>query len=283
MFALYPPRRRKSRCGVDRGHRSGTICVVQSRLAWLRCSRIGDFVPLLPLFPLEVVLLPGTPLPLHIFEPRYKEMIGECRANSAPFGVVRALEDGIADIGCTAEIVTVTKEYPDGRLDLIARRPRSDLRCLNSIRSVRSCGLRFCWFRMSQGLRPRRRKPGRFRSTARFCLSLARCRIFPPSIRPRSRFISRDPCRSISTSSRSCSRCDPRASASRWWRPTWKASCPICGARHERARRQEATDTRIDHSGSRRSAKRGGSPCGAYNRGKLVRGGSFHESSAHTG
>ena len=74
---------------------------------------------LLPLFPLELVLLPGTPLPLHIFEPRYKEMIGECRANSAPFGIVRVLEEGIAEIGCTAEIVTVTKEYPDGRMDLV--------------------------------------------------------------------------------------------------------------------------------------------------------------------
>lgn len=75
---------------------------------------------LLPLFPLDVVLLPGTPLPLHIFEPRYKEMIGECRANDAPFGVVRALEDGMAEVGCTAEIVSVTKEYSDGRLDLVA-------------------------------------------------------------------------------------------------------------------------------------------------------------------
>ena len=77
-------------------------------------------MPLLPLFPLDVVLLPGTPLPLHIFEPRYKEMIGECLANKAAFGVVRALAEGIAEVGCTAEIVTVTKEYPDGRLDLVA-------------------------------------------------------------------------------------------------------------------------------------------------------------------
>lgn len=75
---------------------------------------------LLPLFPLDVVLLPGTPLPLHIFEPRYKEMIGECLANNAPFGVVRALEEGMADVGCTAEIVSVTKEYSDGRMDLVA-------------------------------------------------------------------------------------------------------------------------------------------------------------------
>ena len=74
---------------------------------------------LLPLFPLELVLLPGTPLPLHIFEPRYKEMIGECIAAEAPFGVVRAFDEGIAEVGCTAEIITVTKEYPDGRMDLI--------------------------------------------------------------------------------------------------------------------------------------------------------------------
>lgn len=74
---------------------------------------------LLSLFPLELVLLPGTPLPLHIFEPRYKEMIRECLASDAPFGVVRAVEDGIADVGCTAEIITVTKEYPDGRMDLV--------------------------------------------------------------------------------------------------------------------------------------------------------------------
>lgn len=80
----------------------------------------GEFVALLPLFPLDVVLLPGTPLPLHIFEPRYKEMIGECRAKNAPFGVVRALEDGVAEVGCTAEIISVTKEYSDGRLDLVA-------------------------------------------------------------------------------------------------------------------------------------------------------------------
>lgn len=91
---------------------------------------------LLALFPLEVVLLPGTPLPLHIFEPRYKEMIGECLANHTPFGVVRALEQGIADIGCTAEIVTVTREYPDGRLDLIAEgRKRFEVLEINRDRS----------------------------------------------------------------------------------------------------------------------------------------------------
>jgi Lon protease-like protein len=92
-------------------------------------------VALLPLFPLDLVLLPGTPLPLHIFEPRYKEMIGECLANDTPFGVIRALDEGMAEVGCTAEIVTVTKEYPDGRLDLVAEgRKRFEILELNQDR-----------------------------------------------------------------------------------------------------------------------------------------------------
>jgi uncharacterized protein len=76
---------------------------------------------LLPIFPLELVLLPGVPLPLHIFEPRYKEMIAECLEQKKPFGVVRASSDGVADIGCTAEIMSVTKKYDDGRMDIITR------------------------------------------------------------------------------------------------------------------------------------------------------------------
>ena len=76
---------------------------------------------LLPIFPLELVLLPGVPLPLHIFELRYKEMIAECLEQKKPFGVVRASSDGVADIGCTAEIMSVTKKYDDGRMDILTR------------------------------------------------------------------------------------------------------------------------------------------------------------------
>ncbi len=76
---------------------------------------------LLRIFPLELVLLPGVPLPLHIFEPRYKEMIAECLEQKKPFGVVRASSDGVADIGCTAEIMSVTKKYDDGRMDILTR------------------------------------------------------------------------------------------------------------------------------------------------------------------
>lgn len=76
---------------------------------------------LLPLFPLDIVLLPGVPLPLHVFEPRYKEMIEECLEDKKPFGVIRASSDGVAEIGCTAEIVAVTKKYEDGRMDILTR------------------------------------------------------------------------------------------------------------------------------------------------------------------
>jgi Lon protease-like protein len=65
------------------------------------------------------VLLPGVPLPLHIFEPRYKEMIKECLDQSRPFGIVRTHDEKMAAIGCTAEIINVLKTYPDGRMNIL--------------------------------------------------------------------------------------------------------------------------------------------------------------------
>jgi Lon protease-like protein len=76
---------------------------------------------LLPLFPLDLVLFPGSPLPLHIFEPRYREMVSECLERKKPFGVVRGKEEGIAETGCTAEIISVLKKYDDGRMDIITQ------------------------------------------------------------------------------------------------------------------------------------------------------------------
>ena len=73
----------------------------------------------IPLFPLDLVLFPGVPLPLHIFEPRYREMTAECLAANTPFGIVRAHPEGLAVIGCTARIVRVLQRYPDGRSDIL--------------------------------------------------------------------------------------------------------------------------------------------------------------------
>jgi len=74
----------------------------------------------LPLFPLNVVLLPGADMPLHIFEPRYRQMVRDCLETKSPFGMVLALPNGMAGTGCTAEIVEVTNRYGDGRCDILA-------------------------------------------------------------------------------------------------------------------------------------------------------------------
>ncbi len=76
------------------------------------------------LFPLDVVLFPGVPLPLHIFEERYKEMISECLAGNFEFGVVRAQREGLAIAGCTAAIIRVLRREPDGRLDILCEGKR---------------------------------------------------------------------------------------------------------------------------------------------------------------
>ena len=77
---------------------------------------------MIPLFPLELVLLPGAPLPLHIFEPRYKEMIAEVMSQNDQFGLVRLLNNNsIAEVGCTAEVLEVTKKYDDGRMDIVTQ------------------------------------------------------------------------------------------------------------------------------------------------------------------
>jgi len=75
---------------------------------------------LLPLFPLRVVLLPGATLPLHIFEDRYKEMIGNAVRDGSEFGVVQAGEKGILNVGCTATVQEVINRYADGRLDILS-------------------------------------------------------------------------------------------------------------------------------------------------------------------
>jgi Lon protease-like protein len=95
-----------------------------------------NLVPLLPLFPLDIVLFPGAPLPLHIFEPRYKEMIAECLEQKRPFGMVRVKENALAAVGCSAAVLNVIKTYEDGRLDIAAEgRQRFEIATLNQERT----------------------------------------------------------------------------------------------------------------------------------------------------
>lgn len=75
----------------------------------------------IPLFPLDVVLMPGAELPLHIFEPRYKTMIARCLDENLEFGMILAADHAVAGVGCTAEIVQKIRDYPDGRMDILTK------------------------------------------------------------------------------------------------------------------------------------------------------------------
>ena len=74
----------------------------------------------LPIFELPVVILPGELLPLHIFEERYKRMIGYCLENAEPFGIVFRDEEGTAHrIGCMARVTEVLERFDDGRMNVV--------------------------------------------------------------------------------------------------------------------------------------------------------------------
>ncbi len=91
---------------------------------------------LLPIFPLPLVLLPGMPLPLHIFEDRYKEMVADVLPDNREFGIVFAKEEGIVNIGCTATVQKVVRRYEDGRLDvLVSGQRRFEIDSLNEDRT----------------------------------------------------------------------------------------------------------------------------------------------------
>jgi Lon protease-like protein len=79
---------------------------------------------LLPLFPLQLVVFPRIQVPLHIFEERYKEMVGEAIAQRSEFGIVLAKEAGIVSAGCTVAVEKVITRYPDGRMDVLTRGSR---------------------------------------------------------------------------------------------------------------------------------------------------------------
>jgi Lon protease-like protein len=74
---------------------------------------------LIPLFPLQLVVFPRTRIPLHIFEERYKEMVGEAIRDRSEFGIVLGKEDGILGSGCTVIVEKVIEMYPDGRMDVL--------------------------------------------------------------------------------------------------------------------------------------------------------------------
>jgi Lon protease-like protein len=86
----------------------------------MAASPSSDF----PLFPLGLVALPGELIPLHIFEERYKTMIGECLSDEREFGIVWLADDGLREIGCACQIERVLERADDGRLNILARGTR---------------------------------------------------------------------------------------------------------------------------------------------------------------
>src|SRR3954468_12684439 len=80
-----------------------------------------DLLERFPLFPLGLVLLPGEVVPLHIFEERYKLMIGECLENGTGFGIVWLSDDGLKEIGCTASVTRVIDQMDDGRMNILVQ------------------------------------------------------------------------------------------------------------------------------------------------------------------
>jgi Lon protease-like protein len=73
----------------------------------------------LPLFPLNAVLFPNMPLPLHVFEPRYKKMINDCLKRGSDFGVIFAQSNGMAKVGTSARIENVLQTFDDGRMNIL--------------------------------------------------------------------------------------------------------------------------------------------------------------------
>ncbi len=73
----------------------------------------------LPIFPLGLVLYPEEELPLHIFEPRYRDLVSDCMQTDSPFGIVLYQEGSMSEIGCTAHIDNIVTAYDDGRKDIL--------------------------------------------------------------------------------------------------------------------------------------------------------------------
>jgi len=76
---------------------------------------------LTPLFPLQLVFFPGDKLPLHIFEPRYREMIKECLDSASAFGIVSFIENKVSKVGTFADIEKVEMTYDNGNYDVVCR------------------------------------------------------------------------------------------------------------------------------------------------------------------
>lgn len=72
----------------------------------------------IPIFPLGIVVYPGENLNLHIFEPRYKQLIKDCQASGKPFGIPAVINDKVSEMGTLVQVTEISKEYEDGKMDI---------------------------------------------------------------------------------------------------------------------------------------------------------------------
>jgi len=75
----------------------------------------------IPIFPLSIVVFPGEKLNLHIFEPRYRQLIKECSAQKKTFGIPAVIENKVQELGTLVEVTDVNKVYDDGKMDISTR------------------------------------------------------------------------------------------------------------------------------------------------------------------
>lgn len=75
----------------------------------------------IPIFPLAIVVFPGEELNLHIFEPRYKQLILESKATNKPFGIPTVIDNKIADTGTLVELLEITEVHENGEMDIKTR------------------------------------------------------------------------------------------------------------------------------------------------------------------
>lgn len=75
----------------------------------------------IPLFPLGIVVYPGENLNLHIFEPKYKQLIQDCVSGKKPFGIPTVLKSGIGELGTMVEVIEIVQVYDDGQMDIRTR------------------------------------------------------------------------------------------------------------------------------------------------------------------
>jgi Lon protease-like protein len=80
---------------------------------------MAEILERFPLFPLGLVLIPRELVPLHIFEERYKQMIGECLDSGREFGILWLADDELKEVGCAARITRVLERFDDGRLNIL--------------------------------------------------------------------------------------------------------------------------------------------------------------------